>query len=128
MGVIRKTKSIELLLEEFKKDSNAISAIELVTRLSSEINKTTIYRVLDKLEDDGVLHSFLGKNGIKWYAKCEGCSATEHKDIHPHFQCLSCGKVDCVTLDIQIPEIPNRTIMMSQILIQGKCENCLNSN
>lgn len=124
MGIIRKTKSIELLLAEFQKDTNAISATELVARLSSEINKTTIYRVLDKLEDDGILHSFLGMNGIKWYAKCHGCSSTKHTDIHPHFQCLSCGRVDCITLDITIPEIPNRTVVMSQVLIQGKCERC----
>ena len=125
MGVIRKTKSIEVLLNEFQKDSNAISAIELVEHLSTKLNKTTVYRVLDKLEDDGVLHSFLGKNGIKWYAKCKGCSTSGHLDTHPHFQCLSCGKVDCLTVDIDIPKIQNREVIISQVLIQGKCENCL---
>ena len=72
MGIIRKTKSVELLLDEFKNNPKAICAIDLIDSLNSKLNKTTIYRVLDKLEDDGVLHSFLGKNGIKWYAKCDG--------------------------------------------------------
>jgi len=108
MGVLRKTKSVKLVLDEFEKHTSAISVVTLVDRFNSEMNKTTVYRILDKLEDDGFLHSFLGKNGHKWYAKCNGCSSTIHHDIHPHFQCLSCGKVDCLTIDVSIPLIPNR--------------------
>lgn len=125
MGIIRKTQSLELLLDEFQNASGAISAKELVKRLGSKMNKTTIYRVLEKLEDDGVLHSFLGKDGIKWYAKCKGCSKTEHIDVHPHFQCLDCGKVDCLDVSVQIPELSEREIVTSQILIQGKCKACI---
>ena len=124
MGIIRKTKSVKLLIDEFEKHSSAISVITLINRLDTKFNKTTIYRVLDKLEDDGILHSFLGKNGLKWYAKCNGCSATKHNDIHPHFQCLECGKVDCLDIDFVLPNIPNRKVEVSQLLIQGKCEEC----
>ncbi|WP_339704730.1 transcriptional repressor [uncultured Kriegella sp.] len=125
MGVIRKTKAVEVLLNEFNNSPVAISAKKLIDRLGTTFNKTTIYRVLDKLEDDGVLHSFLGKEGHKWYAKCNGCTAAEHEDLHPHFQCLSCGKVDCLTVRVSLPEIPNRKIEVSQLLIQGKCEECV---
>jgi len=126
MGIIRKTQSVTLLLNEFEEHVGAISAIELIDRLSVKINKTTIYRVLQKLEEDGVLHSFLGKDGNKWYAKCDGCSTSGHFDAHPHFQCLKCGKVDCLSIDVFIPAIPKRAIETSQVLIQGKCEICLN--
>jgi Fur family ferric uptake transcriptional regulator len=124
MGIVRKTKAVEVLLNEFNMNSVAISAKNLINKLDATFNKTTIYRVLEKLEDDGVLHSFLGKDGLKWYAKCNGCSAAEHKDLHPHFQCLSCGKVDCLSVSVTLPNIPNRTIEFSQLLIQGKCETC----
>ena len=124
MGVLRKTKSVKILLEEFDKDSSAISVITLIERFGSEMNKTTIYRILDKLEDDGILHSFLGKNGHKWYAKCTGCSSASHHDVHPHFECVSCGKVECLTVQVTIPEIPNRKVEQSQVFLQGKCEAC----
>ena len=103
MGIIRKTKSIDLLLNEFNKRSEAISTVALIKLLSSEINKTTIYRVLDKLEDDGVLHSFTGVNGLKWYAKCDRCSYTEHKDASSFLNVLVL-KVDCVDVDVSIPK------------------------
>jgi Fur family ferric uptake transcriptional regulator len=125
MGILRKTKSVKLLVDEFEKHSTAISVITLIERLHLKMNKTTIYRVLDKLEDDGFLHSFLGKNGHKWYAKCSGCSSDVHHDVHPHFQCSDCGKVDCLSTDVLIPTIPNRTVDVSQILLQGTCEECL---
>ena len=126
MGIIRKTKSVVTLLNEFDKNSSsgAISVISLIERLNTEFNKTTIYRVLNKLEEDGILHSFLGRNGVKWYAKCKGCSSEKHNDVHPHFQCLDCGKVDCLNTSVHLPEIPNRKIEISQLLIQGKCEEC----
>lgn len=127
MGVIRKTKSVAAILGEFEKleGSGAISVIDLIAMLGTTFNKTTIYRVLDKLEEDGLLHSFLGKNGLKWYAKCNGCTSTAHHDLHPHFQCVACGKVDCIPTTVSIPSLPNRKVDTTQVLIQGTCENCL---
>jgi len=125
MGIIRKTKSVVVLLNEFESNTGAISVIELINRLNSKMNKTTIYRVLNKLEEDGILHSFLGTDGNKWYAKCNRCSGIQHHDLHPHFQCLNCGLVDCLIMDINIPKIPNRKIISFQLLIQGICNKCL---
>jgi len=126
MGIIRKTQSVELLLKEFNKETNAISTVELIKRFNQQMNKTTIYRILERLEDDGVLHSFLGLNGVKWYAKCNGCSKANHFDVHPHFQCTDCGKVDCLNINIQIPKLPTREVAFSQVLLHGKCEVCSN--
>ena len=126
MGVVRKTKSLELVLNEFQGSTTAISVIELIRRLDSKLNKTTIYRILRKLEDDGILHSFTGNKGVKCYARCINCSKSEHSDTHPHFECIDCGKIDCLTLEVQIPTIPNREIRSSQILLQGICEHCCN--
>ncbi len=125
MGIKRRTKSIELLLEQFEHEQRAISATELTERLREKVNKTTIYRALERLEDEGLIHSFVGRNAIKWYAKCNGCSTHGHNDIHPHFQCLSCGKVECLEIDISVPEIEHREVLTTQILMQGNCENCV---
>ena len=124
MGIKRKTQSVKVLLSEFELNSSAIPVTELIKRFYLQINKTTIYRVLDKLEDDRVLHSFLDKNGIKCYAKSNYCTCDNHLDDHPHFQCIKCGRVDCLLIDLPIPKIKNREITLSQTLIQGKCNLC----
>ncbi|WP_298520997.1 Fur family transcriptional regulator [uncultured Kordia sp.] len=126
MGVIRKTKSVQTLLDIFTENKEAISAVQLIELLKEKMNKTTIYRILERLESDGIVHSFVDKDGLKWYATCtDGCSSSHHVDIHPHFQCQDCGKVDCLSVEMTIPRIPNRTINFSQILLIGRCEECL---
>ena len=124
MGIMRQTKSVKRILNEFEKEPKALSTLDLIKRLSQDHNKTTIYRVLDRLEDDGVLHSFQGTDGVKFYAKCHGCSKSQHSDIHPHFQCVSCGKMDCLDVRVSIPKVPNRRVLSSELLLQGHCEQC----
>ena len=87
MGVIRKTKALSTVLSIFESKNEAKSVVSLIELVKGDMNKTTVYRILDRLEQDGIIHSFNGKDGLKWYAKCEGCSAHKHSDTHPHFQC-----------------------------------------
>lgn len=125
MSIIRKTKSVQTLLTIFEENSQAISVVNLIDQLGSKMNKTTIYRILDRLENDGIVHSFLGKEGLKCYAKCHGCSSSNHIDLHPHFQCQECGKVECVSMTVSIPKVPNKKINSTQLLLVGQCENCI---
>lgn len=125
MGVIRKTKSVEMLLHVFSECKNALSVVHLIDSLKEHMNKTTVYRILDRLEQDGIVHSFLDKDGLKWYAKCSDCNSEDHSDLHPHFQCKDCGTIQCLPVDIQIPTITNHQIESVEVLLQGTCANCL---
>ncbi|MFD2568583.1 Fur family transcriptional regulator [Pseudotenacibaculum haliotis] len=124
MGIVRRTKSVETLLGVFEQSEKAISVVDLVSQLQKEMNKTTVYRILDKLEKDGIVHSFLGKEGLKWYAKCQGCSSGHHVDAHPHFQCNNCGTIECLSLDVKIPTVKNYQISSVEIMLQGTCAQC----
>lgn len=123
-GSYQKNTIFRNTAQAISKEIKSAFTVELIKRLDKKLNKSTMYGVLDKLEDDGILHSFPGINGVKWYAKCNNCSTSMRTDIHPHFQCLSCGKVDCLDINMNIPKIPNREVIFSQLLIQGKCEIC----
>ena len=125
MGIIRKTVSVKSVLKIFEEREKAISVVALVKLLEEKMNKTTVYRVLDRLEQEGVIHSFLGKDGLKWYAKCNGCSASHHSDVHPHFQCKDCGEVECLSVNVSIPLVENRQIDSAEIMLVGRCEDCV---
>jgi len=58
MGIIRKTKSVKAVLREFDESNDAVSVVDLVEDLQGEMNKSTVYRILERLQDDGILHSF----------------------------------------------------------------------
>lgn len=125
MGTIRKTKSVKILLSIFEQSKTAFSVKELIERVHQLMNKTTVYRILDRLEDAGILHSFIGKDGLKWYALCHGCSQLNHQDAHPHFQCKKCGKTECLSLEFSTPSIPNYKIDSFELLLIGTCRACL---
>ncbi|WP_244526891.1 Fur family transcriptional regulator [Pseudozobellia thermophila] len=115
---------MSLVTDFFRQMDGAVGVVELVEKFKGQMNKSTIYRILDRLEDEGRVHSFLGGNGLKHYAKCHNCTSGHHSDIHPHFQCTSCGKVECVSCEIAIPELPNKRIQQVQLFLTGTCEGC----
>ena len=78
MGIIRQTQSLKRILNEFEKEPKALSTVDLIERLRKDHNKTTIYRVLDRLEDDGVLHSFQGTDGV---SSMPNAMAAQNHDI-----------------------------------------------
>lgn len=126
MSIIRKTKSVRLILSAFNDNKDAISIVELINKFNKKMNKTTVYRVLERLEKSSILHSFVGKDGLKRYAK--GGKDSNSKKIlnsHPHFLCEDCGTSSCIPIDIIIPSIPNYTIKTSEHLLIGQCKNCL---
>ncbi|MEO1625806.1 MAG: transcriptional repressor [Bacteroidota bacterium] len=125
MGIIRKTKTVTALLQIFEERSSAISVVDLVAQFNGKANKTTIYRILDRLQSDGLIHSFRGQDGLTWYAKCiSGCSTDHHSDIHPHFQCQECGKVECLPISIDLPKVDTHDIQSAEVLLVGQCSDC----
>lgn len=125
MSSSRKTKTVQLVLDLFNTTDNALSVVELVSVFSEKMNKTTVYRILDRLEDSGYLHSFLDKDGLKRYAKGDqGTASPNDSIVHPHFICQDCGISSCLPLEVTTPSIPNITISNSEHLYIGKCNEC----
>ena len=117
MNVSRKTKTVKLLLELFNKENYAIPVVDLVSTFKYHMNKTTVYRILNRLENTGILHSFMDKDGLKRYAKGD-------ERLHPHFLCEDCGISTCLPLKITPPSIPNYIIKSSEQLYLGQCKDC----
>ena len=125
MGVSRKTKTVKLLLDLFDRKDSALSIVELVSTFSGKMNKSTVYRILNRLEESGLLHSFLGNDGLKRYAKGDQRPAkSKNTTMHPHFLCEDCGISSCLPLEISTSSIPNYTIKSSEQLYLGQCNNC----
>jgi len=124
MGIVRKTKAVSTLLNVFDSGMSAVLAVDLVAQLKNEMNKTTVYRALERLESEGIVHSFVGKDGLKWYAKCSDCSSHHHNDVHPHFQCKKCDKVTCLQVEVTIPNIENYTVENASVFLTGVCKEC----
>ena len=56
MPVIRKTKTVELLINFFNNNDKPISILELADQFVGVMDKSTFYRILERLEDSNILH------------------------------------------------------------------------
>ncbi len=125
MSISRNTKTVKLLLKLFDKENNALSVVDLVSIFRKEMNKTTVYRILQRLEEAGILHSFVDKDGLKRYAKGDQRTSLSGDQLtHPHFLCEDCGISTCLPLKISTPSIPNYIIKSSEQLYLGQCKDC----
>ncbi len=127
MGIVRKTKSVKAVLSVFEEAKEALSAIQLIERFQHQMNKTTVYRVLKRLEDDGLLHSFIGKDGVRWYSLLSGEVPSDDSGSHTysHFQCRDCGKTEYLTMSVSIPSVPNHKVDSAELSLMGQCEDCI---
>ena len=126
MSILRQTKSLKLLLREFKNTNTAISVVSLVDKFQNKMDKTTVYRILERLESSGQLHSFMGKDGLKRYAKSPlNHDTINNLQIHPHFLCKICGNSSCLPIKVSIPSISKYIIESAEQLLVGKCKDCI---
>jgi Fur family transcriptional regulator, ferric uptake regulator len=87
-----------------------------------EMDRVTIYRVLDWLEQQGLAHRIAGDDRIWRY------NAAEHAGGHAHFHCRRCGTVICLDELGAAPRITLPAGYVSQqveLTVKGLCVECV---
>jgi len=123
---LKNTKQRVRVLEEIASDSAAISQPELEKKLGKEIDRVTLYRILNIYEDKGILHRIIDINGTANYAICSSaCTAHHHHDEHVHFNCTNCSKIYCLAVSVPPINIPSgfKTEAMN-FIAYGICDKC----
>ena len=123
---LKHTKQRVRVLEEIALDHAAISQPELEKKLGKEIDRVTLYRILNTYEDKGILHRIMDMNGTANYAICSSsCSEHHHHDEHVHFNCRSCFKIYCLEVKIPKLKMPNGFSAESMhTTAYGICDKC----
>ena len=125
---LRVTSTRKSVLDAIVKFDSALTHTELEKKLINQLDRVTLYRVLDAFHNAGILHRFSDIEGATRYAMCEfdDCDKNHQNDSHMHFRCLKCGKVSCLheikPPDIHLPkgyEMTNITLNA-----EGFCKNC----
>lgn len=104
----------------------ALSADEVLEKITSKINRTTVYRILDRFEEEGKVHKIIGLDQKAYYSPCKSgqCGHHHHHDTHAHFQCKKCFRLQCIELETALPSIKSLEIETQQVLLIGLCKNC----
>ena len=121
-----KTKQKELILNIIKKQHREFSVKDIYDEVSDNVGLTTVYRVINKLEEDNKIKKIINNNDT-YYLYLEECD----KDNHFNLKCIRCGKLihidcDCINeLSKHINNKHNFKIENNNLVINGICNKCI---
>lgn len=128
-----KTKQKQILLNFLKENTNKHFSIKEITDVVSRQNvgKSTIYRLIDKMTEDGTMKRFRGNDGKSVLYQYIG----EHHECNNHFhlKCTKCGiliHLECehiTSLNHHINKHHKFDIDTGKTILYGICSNCKES-
>lgn len=120
----RNTPAKNTVLTILKDAESALSQDMIEEMVKGEIDRVTIYRILNSFCEDGVTHRIVAEDGKNYYALCTECSDKSHNHDHFHFSCLSCGKVECLKEPIAFKLPRGYKLEGINCVISGVCAKC----
>jgi len=127
---VRNTPAKRFVMGHITATAKAVSQRELQESENNRFDRVTLYRVLERLVSEGILHRATDKDGVIRYALCnhqhdnETCS---HQ--HLHFHCETCDEVSCLENIIPQFNLP-KGYKSHQVhfTIAGTCKKCSTRN
>jgi Fur family ferric uptake transcriptional regulator len=124
---VRATRSRIDVLATLIAAQRALTHNEVESRLEQrrDVDRVTLYRVLDWLTAQGLAHKFSGDDRV-WRFSITGPGDAAGGHAHAHFQCSDCGKVICLD-EARLPAIPlprgfrRREV---EVTVKGSCDEC----
>ncbi|MBQ1471335.1 MAG: transcriptional repressor [Eubacterium sp.] len=133
MGKTYKTEGRKKIMDILRQSGGVpLSVPQIEGKLQeggSPLNKTTIYRYLDKLEDSGDVVKYAGDEGRK--ALFQLVDRKRRCDQHLHLKCVECGALlhlDGPTMSTLAEQVYTEHGFMIQCrnsVIYGLCQECL---
>jgi Fur family ferric uptake transcriptional regulator len=95
--------------------------------LMNDVDRVTLYRILNVFEEKGIIHKVFDLNGTANYAICtSNCQEHRHHDEHLHFNCTQCNNVFCLN-DLSLPVFdlpPGFKVDGFTLYASGLCPDC----
>jgi Fur family transcriptional regulator, ferric uptake regulator len=124
MKSVRTTKAKTEIQKLIVSSSVALSHSEIQKELNNLCDRVTIYRVLERLMKERVIHKIINIDGVVKYAACQSCSE-KHSHNHVHFNCQNCKTVICMYDVEPLITMPrNYKISDMNMTLSGLCPSC----
>lgn len=101
----RNTQAKKMILDSLTHSKQAFSQEMVQQALGDQVDRATIYRILNRFCEEGIVHRVVGDDAKQYFACCIHCQGKIHRHHHFHFRCLGCGKVECISPEIH-PALP----------------------
>ncbi|KQC31422.1 Fur family transcriptional regulator [Flagellimonas eckloniae] len=122
----RNTPTKEAVLEVLTKAKRAMSRDAIEQKITTDINRATIYRVLNRFCEDGILHRIVAEDGKQYFAVCMDCEDKALAGHHFHFKCTQCDTIECLPVVVNFNAPNGYEVKGVNCVISGICKECSN--
>lgn len=123
---LRVTDTRLQILDIFQTKTFALSQPDLMELLPETTDRVTVYRILERFVQHGLLHEVADFSGAIHYALCQDqCDEAIHRHDHLHFHCRICKTTRCTNVQFAQFTLPEGfSIEKTSLLIEGVCNTC----
>jgi Fur family ferric uptake transcriptional regulator len=123
---LRRTSARLAVLEVLATEKQPLSAHQIREHLPAGTDNVTLYRTLNTLTQNHLLHRARGDEQVWLYGLGEAKGKARHG--HAHFVCDECGTVECLE-DTPVPAGRSGVrrgyrVDYSEVLLHGACPDC----
>ncbi|GAA4271804.1 transcriptional repressor [Aquimarina gracilis] len=120
----RNTPTKDAVLSVLKSSTKAMSQDAIQDKISIEINRATIYRVLNRFCNDGILHRIVAEDGKQYFALCAKCGEDQKPQHHFHFRCINCETIECLPAPVHFSIETGYQVAHVNCVLTGVCKDC----
>ncbi|MBP1838859.1 Fur family transcriptional regulator [Formosa algae] len=120
----RNTPSKEAVLDLLAHTGKAMSRDAIEKQLEVDIDRATIYRVLNRFCEDGIVHKIVAEDGKQYFAVCITSDEKKIPDNHFHFRCTSCETIECLPEPVHFAVPVGYTVERINCVLSGICKDC----
>ena len=120
----RNTPAKEAVLNLLTHKAKAMSQDSIEKNINIDIDRATIYRVLNRFCEDGIRHRIVAEVGKQYFAVCIKCDEKKLADHHFHFRCTKCETIECLPNEVQFSLEKGYFVESVNCILTGICKDC----
>jgi Fur family transcriptional regulator, peroxide stress response regulator len=124
-SIIRWTKQLKVIVDIIYSSNIHLTADEVYVeaqKVYPNISLGTVYRNLNKLKTHAIISEVPMGTVLTF---------TKHPDTNAHFECDSCHRIYCISLDLESKELSKTTgfnVSQWSLMMHGVCNECENKH
>ncbi|UFH33252.1 transcriptional repressor [Chryseobacterium sp. C-71] len=120
----RSTPTKDAVLNILTDSKKAMSPDGIMQKVDISIDRATIYRVLNRFCEDGILHRIVAEDGKQYFAVCIKCEEKKLAYHHFHFRCTNCQTIECLPVPVQFSLPQGYQVETVNCILTGICKDC----
>ncbi|PBQ30918.1 transcriptional regulator [Sphingobacteriaceae bacterium] len=121
----RNTESQDAVLSILTASRKAMSQHAIENKMDVEADRVTVYRILNRFVEDGIVHKIVADDGKQYFAVCVKCDDKKKlPDNHFHFRCTKCETIQCMPTLVNFSVPRGYKVEKLNCVLVGVCKDC----